>query len=376
MGACCGGMLSVRGDGMLRVLLTLVVVAGQRARQPPNVPLPGMPMDARSAHKGPDRTIMSLRSSAPEPVRLDPQRIPTSRTGRRLLDHTEVHNIQILQDKKLAEMQERAATFTYYPDVNEAQGPPANCLKLQAKGGPVCKSEVPAVRIALNKLFHAINGYWWMANTNWRTSENYCNWAALSCDEQGVLRTIHMDDYQITDWYNATLPDELGNITSLRELSMACSYIKGRIPSSIVNMKELQYLDLHGNELTGIIPRGLKDIRGLLYLDLTYNKLEGWTFFNGQPADPWRHWGKLTKIEGGGRESSPNRVTMQLNSFHVTGREGTMIGKYFGNPGVGGTYPLNDIVNSYADKVPTSKVRTGVNRTLVPSNEPIPNNSN
>jgi len=39
---------------------------------------------------------LSLKSVTPEPVRLDPERVPT-RTGRRLLDHTEMHNIQILQ---------------------------------------------------------------------------------------------------------------------------------------------------------------------------------------------------------------------------------------------------------------------------------------
>merc|ERR1711988_1188292 len=75
--------------------------------------------------------LLSLKSRTPEPVKLDPGRVP-SRTGRRLLDHTEMHNIQILQDLKEAEMAARAATFTYYPDVEEAQGPPAECLAREA----------------------------------------------------------------------------------------------------------------------------------------------------------------------------------------------------------------------------------------------------
>ena len=91
-------------------------------------------------------------------------------------------------DIKAAEMAARAATFTYYPDVDEAQGPPADCLERQARGGPICQREDAMTRQSLNKLFHATNGYWWKSNANWRTNVNYCSWASLSCDERGVLR--------------------------------------------------------------------------------------------------------------------------------------------------------------------------------------------
>ena len=88
-------------------------------------------------------------------------------------------------------MAARAATFTYYPDVNDAQGPSRGCLQRQNLGGPICQNENPRVRIALNTLFHATNGYWWKNNMNWRTAENYCTWASVGCDDRDVLRSMY-----------------------------------------------------------------------------------------------------------------------------------------------------------------------------------------
>jgi len=306
-------------------------------------------------------------------VELDPARVPTRR---QLLDHTEMHNIQILQDLKLAEMAVRQQSFVYFDDVTESQPASEECLALQAKGGPVCEPEVAAVREALNALYHSTNGYWWKNNTNWRTANNYCTWASLGCDNKGILRSLHMDDYMITDWYNATLAPELTNITTLYELSMACDYLTGSLPNGFEQMKELQLLDLHGNSFVGLMPHGLANLKSLLYIDLTYNQLDkniigdGWNFVDGQPAMPWSSWGQLTVVTGQGRITRPNNVLWNMKSFHQSGRDGTWAQTYpLTNgtvPGIGGQVPIDDIRNSYADKSPASDH----------NNQPIPNSLN
>jgi len=313
---------------------------------------------------------LTLKSREPERVQLDPQRVPTARRpGRQLLDHTEMHNIQILQDIKAAEMAARAATFTYYPDVNDAQGPSRGCLQRQNLGGPICQNENPRVRVALNTLFHATNGYWWKSNMNWRTAENYCTWASVGCDDRDVLRSIHMDDNQLTDWYNASLPNELAQIESLYEFSMACNYLQGTIPPGLGNLTDLAYLDLHGNTLTGNQPHGLAKLQHLLYIDLSYNHLEGWGFIQGQPTTPWTEWGQLTQATGGGRLSSPTVVHMSPFSWEERGRIGTWNSvqgrdKNGTVPGVGGQFPIDDIRNSYDEKIPTSPDPTALQPCL------------
>jgi len=273
-----------------------------------------------------------------------------------------MHNIQILQDIKAAEMAAKAATFTYYPDVNEPQGYLPECLERQAIGGPTCYPEQGHVRMALNKLFHATNGYWWKDNTNWRTSAHYCTWNAVGCDDLGILRSVHMDDNQLTDWYNSTMPIDLLNITTLYELSMGCNYMQGQLPQNgWKNIVDLQYLDLHGNSFKGEFPAELASLRRLLYIDLTYNELGSWNFVLGQPSLPWQNWGQLTTVQGNGRVASPNMVILEPNQFHVIGRMGTNAqldnstdNNITAHPGVGGIAPIDAERQSYQDKVPMS----------------------
>jgi len=292
-------------------------------------------------------------------VQLEPGRIPGRRTGRQLLDHTEMHNIQILQDLKAAEMAARASTFTYYPDVNEAQGYDAGCMMRFDAGGPPCFPEIGYVREALNKIFHATSGYWWKNNRGWRTSAHYCTWSQVGCDATGVIRSLHFDDHQLEDWYNATIPAEVCNITTLYEFSMACNMLQGSIPDCFDKMPDLQYLDLHGNVLVGDWPYSVSKLKRLLYLDLTYNQLATYDFVNGQPSSPWKDWAALTRIDGNGRIASPNLVFFEPNAFTLYGRVGsgsTDLSNTTVNPipGVGGKFPIDYDQNSYADKVPVS----------------------
>jgi len=316
------------------------------------------------AHSETGDGVFRLQSRGPGVVQFDPKRVPGGGRGggpgRRLLDHTEMHNIQILQDLKAAEMAAKAATFTYFPDVEEPQGYEPGCMERQAIGGPACEPELLHVRLALNKLYHATNGYWWKNNQNWRTTAHYCTWHSVGCDDLGIVRSIHMDDNQLTDWYNTTLPPDVLNITSLYEISMACNYLQGQLPQhGWKNLEDLQYLDLHGNSLKGEFPPELATLKRLLYIDLTYNELATWDFVNGQPSLPWQNWGQLTKIFGNGRIASPNMVVFEPNMFRTIGRMGTMAQMNSTNvtafPGVGGSPPIDAEQHSYLNKVPVSE---------------------
>merc|ERR1712166_32166 len=268
----------------------------------------------------------------------------SSPAARKLLDHTETHNIQILQDIKAAEKAAKAALIVRYNDTTEAQPAQAGC--------DLCVPEDGKMRLALNELFHAMDGYWWKNYSNWRKPVNYCNWGGLSCDAYGRLQTVNLEAYGMF----GTIPESIGALTSIRELSLACNELYGELPQSVGNLTNLNYLDLHGNDLVGALPRGLANVSSLLWIDLTYNRLGEYDWLDGQPSQPWESWGSLTEITGGGVSDSPNTVFLQLDPFTNAGRMDTLwrnsLPAASPTPGAGGTVPVDEIDNEYADKTP------------------------
>ena len=54
------------------------------------------------------------------------------------------------------------------------------------------------------------------------------------------------------------LPEELGNLTSLRELYCFDNRLSGFLSPTLFGMINLQYLGLNGNQLTGPIPKEIR----------------------------------------------------------------------------------------------------------------------
>ncbi|XP_047308857.1 receptor like protein 29-like [Impatiens glandulifera] len=72
-----------------------------------------------------------------------------------------------------------------------------------------------------------------------------------------------------------TIPPTLGQITSLRVLSLSQNGLQGQIPKELNGLVSLEQLDLSYNNLTGQIPQHLQGLRNLLILDLSYNFFKG-----------------------------------------------------------------------------------------------------
>ncbi|XP_030969748.1 receptor-like protein EIX2 [Quercus lobata] len=76
--------------------------------------------------------------------------------------------------------------------------------------------------------------------------------------------------------FNHEIPNWFSNLsTSLLELKLYNSSLKGNIPPSIFNLEKLEYLSLCFNKLTEQIPEPLGQLKHLTYLDLGINSLNG-----------------------------------------------------------------------------------------------------
>ncbi len=70
-----------------------------------------------------------------------------------------------------------------------------------------------------------------------------------------------------------TIPSELGNLSSLRTLSLWGNQLTGGIPKELGNLANLQSLNLNENRLTGEIPTELGGLDKLQWLNLLENRL-------------------------------------------------------------------------------------------------------
>ncbi|XP_062015937.1 receptor-like protein EIX2 [Rosa rugosa] len=74
---------------------------------------------------------------------------------------------------------------------------------------------------------------------------------------------------------SGSIPDVLGNLSSLLHLSLAANSIEGQVPKAIGQLCSLQSLDLSYNKLSGSIPDVFSNLSSLLHLSLAANSIEG-----------------------------------------------------------------------------------------------------
>ncbi|XP_061373836.1 receptor like protein 29-like [Gastrolobium bilobum] len=71
------------------------------------------------------------------------------------------------------------------------------------------------------------------------------------------------------------IPKEIGGLKSMTILDLSCNIIEGILPYSLGQLQLLQKMDLHSNKLIGKIPPTLGNLKRLVLLDLSQNFIVG-----------------------------------------------------------------------------------------------------
>ena len=128
-------------------------------------------------------------------------------------------------------------------------------------------------RAALVALYNATGGSSWDDNTNWLNGTSHTDFATW----KGVT-VINGDVFWLRLSRNnlsGSIPDELGNLTSLDEFVCTTCDLSGGIPSTFQNLSNLRELHLNNNNLSGSIPAFLGDLSNLELLILDINNFTG-----------------------------------------------------------------------------------------------------
>ncbi|CAL1359274.1 unnamed protein product [Linum trigynum] len=88
-----------------------------------------------------------------------------------------------------------------------------------------------------------------------------------------LMSGINLSDNNFT----GEIPEEFGNLTSIRLLNLSHNALTGSIPSTFSNFEQIESLDLCHNNLTGPIPTQLVDLNSLAVFSVAYNNLSGRT---------------------------------------------------------------------------------------------------
>ncbi len=139
-------------------------------------------------------------------------------------------------------------------------------------------------REALLALYLATGGPNWKHRGNWLSSSEIGDWYGVTADADGRVIALELS----SNLLEGELPSELGDLGSLKELTIRKNLLRGEIPPELGGLSNLEVLDLYSNELSGEIPAELGSLTNLSKLVLGYNLLSGEI-----PAE----LGNLTRLE-------------------------------------------------------------------------------
>ena len=124
--------------------------------------------------------------------------------------------------------------------------------------------------LALVALYNSTNGPNWNDKTNWLSQRPVGEWHGITVENGRVLLLLLGKN-----GLSGVLPEQLGDLDGLVDLSLSKNKITGPIPGTIGNLTLLAYLHLHENELSGSIPAQMGGLQSVRYIYLNDNLLTG-----------------------------------------------------------------------------------------------------
>ncbi len=185
-----------------------------------------------------------------------------------------------------AQSQNQQATWPPSQELIQPEQPTATQTPAIARQHGTSATHTPAPtstphpdRVALEAIYDALGGDNWTNNDNWKTNEDFNDWYGVTASG-GRVTKLRL----IRNKLHGTLPAAIGELTGLEELDLSFNrdggnqnnrHLSGVIPPEIGNLRSLKVLSLFYSKMNGSLPTELGDLRDLEDLSLGYNEFSG-----------------------------------------------------------------------------------------------------
>ncbi len=130
---------------------------------------------------------------------------------------------------------------TYYDQIQE------NC---ECKGEVIEDDCSIKDRAILHTFYKNLNGPNWRGRSAWLSDESLGNWFGIKTDSNGCVTSIDLKFSNL----QGELPEEIGQLKQLQNLTLHNNHITGNIPSSLSDLQHLEKCYLSYNNLSGCFP--------------------------------------------------------------------------------------------------------------------------
>jgi len=157
----------------------------------------------------------------------------------------------------------------------------------------MCFVEVMAERDVLIDLYNSTNGSNWTRNDNWCSDKPLSEWYGVTVNWTGNVSGLYLEGNNLI----GTIPESIGCLDDLLDLSLYGNLLAGSIPESICNLTSIKHLYLHNNLLGGTLPENIGNMKSLTNLDIGSYSIIG-TVAEGQIPDFYKEGADHNHISG------------------------------------------------------------------------------
>eukprot|EP00029_Vermamoeba_vermiformis_P005230 TRINITY_DN1754_c0_g4_i3.p1 TRINITY_DN1754_c0_g4~~TRINITY_DN1754_c0_g4_i3.p1 ORF type:complete len:766 (+),score=63.35 TRINITY_DN1754_c0_g4_i3:1-2298(+) len=126
---------------------------------------------------------------------------------------------------------------------------------------------------ALRLFYNSTNGPYWDNNTGWVTTDDFCLWYGITCQD-GIVTKINLSNNSVQGFIpgNFTIPFR----ETLQELDLSSNHLFGSLPTDFTALRRVNKINLSDNILSGSLPQITEATFPMLHhLDLSSNHIEG-----------------------------------------------------------------------------------------------------